>query len=55
VTYAVNCPQRGGSLPQAGVSQKLGREPKGAVPHKVSDELRPRLWQTARYRLAIYS
>jgi len=40
--------QRFSSLGQAGVSVKLGREAKDNVPHKVSDELRPRLWQTAR-------
>jgi len=48
------CTQRGGGLPQAGISQRLGREPKDAVPHKLSDEMRPRLWQTARYTLAFF-
>jgi hypothetical protein len=35
-------------LAAGGGSQRLGREPKGAVPHCRWDELRPRLWQTAR-------
>jgi len=35
------CAQRGGSLPQAGASQRLGREPNDAVPHIESYESRP--------------
>jgi len=42
------CTQRGGGFTQAGVSQRLGREPKATVRHKMSDELRPRLRETAR-------
>jgi len=48
------CMQRGGSLPQAGASQRLGREPSDAVSHKVSYELHPRLWQTARCLLVFF-
>jgi len=40
-------------LPQAGGIAKARTRAKGAVSHCRWNELRPSLWQTARYRLCI--
>jgi hypothetical protein len=52
--YRPACAQRGGGFTQAGASQRLGREPKATVRHKVSDELHPRLRETARWAQAFF-
>jgi len=45
--------QRGGSLPKWRVSTATRTRANTAKLNKISDEISPPFWQTARYRLAI--
>jgi len=54
ISKTLLCAYCAGNLPQAGVLQRLGREPKGAVLHCRWDELRPHSRQVKR-RVILYN